>query len=178
MSRRPAVATRPGGYTTENRWARSIASCRFAVGFQSISVVNLSTDTGSFQYSNTMVRTHEMAADLVGRGLDVGSITTKLYQNYPFRRVELLTALLGTLQRSEDGRVAWWTLPMEVKERLAVEPGDSEGLIDVMRSIRGVVVCAYVEEMPDGRTGSQSIGSQRRRTTSVSDVVSRAHSVR
>lgn len=113
--------------------------------------VAVSTDTGSFQYSNTGVRTHQMAADLVGRGLDVGTITAQLYHNHPFRRVELLTELLGTLQRSEDGRIGWWTLPMAVKERLGIEAGDSEGLIDVMRAIQGVVVCAFVEEMPDGK---------------------------
>ena len=112
--------------------------------------VAVSTDTGSFQYSNTRAETHEMAADLVGRGLDVGMITSELYHNYPFRRVELLTALLGSLERSADGRIAWWTLPVEVKERLGVEAGDSEGLIDVLRAIRGVEVCAFVEEMPDG----------------------------
>jgi phosphoesterase RecJ-like protein len=113
--------------------------------------VAASTDTGSFQYSNTTVRTHEMAADLMGRGLDVATVTARLYHNYPFRRVELLTALLGTLERSADGRIAWWTLSLEVKERLGIAAGDSEGLIDVMRAIRGVVVCAFVEEMPDGK---------------------------
>ncbi|MFP6857891.1 MAG: bifunctional oligoribonuclease/PAP phosphatase NrnA [Roseibacillus sp.] len=111
----------------------------------------VSTDTGSFQYSNTTARTHEMAADLIGRGLEVATLTARLYHNFPFRRVELLTALLGTLERSEDGRIAWWSLPLEVKERLGTEAGDSEGLIDVMRAIRGVVVCAFLEEMPDGK---------------------------
>jgi len=113
--------------------------------------VAVSTDTGSFQYSNTKVRTHEMAADLVGRGVDVGTLTAQIYHNHPFRRVELLAALLGTLQRSEDGRIAWWVLTMEIKERLGTEPGDGEGLIDVLRAIRGVEVCAFLEEMPDGK---------------------------
>ncbi len=113
--------------------------------------VAVSTDTGSFQYSNTRVRTHEMAADLLGRGLTVGPLTARIYHNHPFRRVELLTALLGTLERTEDGRIAWWTLTMDIKQRLGTEPGDSEGLIDVLRGIRGVVVCAFLEEMPDGK---------------------------
>ena len=32
-----------------------------------------------------------------------------------------------------------------------MEAGDGEGLIDVLRAIRGVLVCAFVEEMPDGK---------------------------
>lgn len=113
--------------------------------------VAVSTDTGSFQYTNTTARTHHMAADLVARGADVGEITARIYHDYPYRRVELLNALLETLQRSDDGRFAWWCLPNTVKERIGVQPGDSEGLIDVMRAIRGVLVCAFLEELPDGK---------------------------
>ena len=113
--------------------------------------VALSTDTGSFQYSNTTVHTHRMAADLVGRGLDVASLTARLYHDYPYRRVELLRALLETMQLTDDGRIAWWTLSHETKERVGMQAGDSEGLIDVLRAIRGVLVCAFVEEMADGK---------------------------
>ena len=113
--------------------------------------IALSTDTGSFQYSNTTVRTHEMAADLVGRGLDMAKLTAKLYHDYPFRRVELLQALLQTMRLTEDGRIAWWTLSGETKRRIGMQAGDSEGLIDVLRAIRGVVVCAFVEEIADGK---------------------------
>ena len=113
--------------------------------------VALSTDTGSFQYSNTTARTHEMAADLVGRGLDVAKLTAQLYHDYPFRRVELLQSLLKTMCLTEDGRIAWWTLSREVKKRVGMQAGDSEGLIDVLRAIRGVVVCAFVEEIAEGK---------------------------
>ena len=109
--------------------------------------VAVSTDTGSFQYSNTGVRTHEMAADLVRRGLPVGELNSVLYHSYPFRRVELLTELLGTLRRSDDGRLAWWVMRQEVKDRLGILQGDSEGLVDVMRAIRGVVACVFFEDM-------------------------------
>lgn len=112
--------------------------------------VAVSTDTGSFQYANTGVRTHRMVADLVERGVAVGEINSATYHDYPFRRVELLTALLGTLERSPNGRVAWWLLTQEVKDRLQVQPGDSEGLVDVMRAIRGVVACVFFEELPGG----------------------------
>jgi phosphoesterase RecJ-like protein len=41
--------------------------------------VAVSTDTGSFQYPSTTAGTYEMAADLVRRGLDVGTINSKTY---------------------------------------------------------------------------------------------------
>lgn len=109
--------------------------------------VAVSTDTGSFQYSNTRAETLEMAADLVRRGLSVGALNSRLYHSYPFRRVELLTELLATLRRSEDGKVAWWQLTQEVKDRLDIRSGDSEGLVDVMRAINGVMACVFFEEV-------------------------------
>ena len=55
------------------------------------------------------------------------------------------------MRLTEDGRIAWWTLSGETKRRIGMQAGDSEGLIDVLRAIRGVVVCAFVEEIADGK---------------------------
>ena len=113
--------------------------------------VALSTDTGSFQYSNTSGRTHTMAADLVERGLDVAALTSRLYHDYPLRRVELLRSLLETMKLTDDGRIAWWTLSRDTKTRIGMQAGDGEGLIDVLRAIQGVLVCGFIEEMDDGK---------------------------
>jgi phosphoesterase RecJ-like protein len=113
--------------------------------------VAVSTDTGSFQYPSTTVRTYEMAADLVRRGLDVGTINSKTYDEHPYRRLELMRALLNTLERSPDGIVAHWELRDQTRIDLALRPEDSEGLIDVIRAIRGVQVAVFFEELPDGK---------------------------
>lgn len=113
--------------------------------------VAVSTDTGSFQYPSTTAETYEMAADLIRRGLDVGRINSLTYDSHPFRRLELMRALLATLQRSADGRVAHWELTMATREALGVKPEDSEGLIDIIRAIEGVVVAVFFEELPDGK---------------------------
>ena len=110
-----------------------------------------STDTGSFQYPATRATTFEMAADLVRRGLDVGAINNRLYHDYPFRRVELLRALLDTMERSDDGWVAHWELTLETKKALGLAPDDSEGLIGVIRGIHGVRLAVYFEELADGK---------------------------
>ena len=112
--------------------------------------VGASTDTGSFQYANTTARTHEMAAELLAAGLDVAEVNRLTYQNFPFRRVQLLSSLLETLERSDDGRLAWWSLTMEMKQAVGYQPGDSEGLVDVMRGVDEVVACVFFEEISDG----------------------------
>lgn len=113
--------------------------------------VAVSTDTGSFQYPSTTARTYDMAADLVRRGLDVGTINSQTYDDHPYRRLELMRALLNTLERSEDGVIAHWELRDQTRLDLALRPEDSEGLIDVIRAIRGVQVAVFFEELPDGK---------------------------
>lgn len=113
--------------------------------------VAVSTDTGSFQYPSTTAKTYQMAADLIGRGLDVGEINSKTYDDYPYRRLELMCALLNTLQRSEDGLLAHWELRDQTRIDLDLRPEDSEGLIDHIRAIRGVLLAVFFEELPDGK---------------------------
>ena len=113
--------------------------------------VAVSTDTGSFQYPSTTAKTYEMAADLIRRGLDVGSINSKTYDEHPYRRLELMRALLNTLERSDDGVLAHWELRDKVRLDLQLRPEDSEGLIDHIRAIRGVQLAVFFEELPDGK---------------------------
>ena len=113
--------------------------------------VAVSTDTGSFQYPSTTAKTYELGADMIRRGLNVGEINAKTYDEQPYRRLELMRALLNTLERSDDGLVANWTMLDHVRVDLELRPEDSEGLIDIIRGIRGVLVAIFFEELPDGK---------------------------
>ncbi len=113
--------------------------------------VAVSTDTGSFQYPSTTAKTYDMAADLIRRGLDVGTINSSTYDNHPYRRVELMRSLLNTLQICGGGAVASWELRDQTRIDLALQPEDSEGLIDIIRGIEGVRIAVFFEELPDGK---------------------------
>lgn len=113
--------------------------------------VAVSTDTGSFQYESTTARTYRMAADLMDRGLNVGDINAKTYDSHPYRRIELLRALLNTLELTPNGKVAHWQMLDHLRTDLALKPEDSEGLIDMIRAIRGVQVAVFFEELPGGK---------------------------
>ncbi len=112
--------------------------------------VALSTDTGSFQYPSTTARSFEIAADLIRAGVNVGELSRKMYGSYPRRRIELLRALLNILKFSCDNRVASFTLTQEILRKTGARPEDTEGLIDHIRAIEGVLVALFVEELPEG----------------------------
>src|SRR5438270_1711258 len=111
----------------------------------------ISTDTGSFQYSNTTARTFEIAAELVRCGVNVGRISQLLYENFPRRRIELLRDLLGTMRFGCEGKLAWFSLSQASALALGVLPEDNEGLIDHLRAIRGVIVAIFFEGLTDGK---------------------------
>jgi bifunctional oligoribonuclease and PAP phosphatase NrnA len=113
--------------------------------------VAISTDTGSFQYPNTTAHTFEIAAELVRAGVDIGRVSQQLYENYPRRRSELLRELLATIRFDGGGRVASFSLSVNLARQLGVLPEDNEGLIDHLRAIRGVIVAVFFEELPDGK---------------------------
>ncbi len=111
--------------------------------------VAVSTDTGSFQYPSTTATTYDLAADLIRRGLDVGTINSNIYDNHPYRRLQLMRVLLNSLERTPDGKVASWEMRDQTRIELSLTPDDSEGLIDYIRAIRGVQVAVFFEELPD-----------------------------
>ena len=113
--------------------------------------VAVSTDTGSFQYGSTTAATYELGADLIRRGLDVGKINEDTYDNHPFRRLELMRELLNTLEISADGKIANWELRDAVRQKLDLQPDDSEGLIDLIRAVKGVKVAVFFEELEGGK---------------------------
>jgi phosphoesterase RecJ-like protein len=113
--------------------------------------VAISTDTGSFQYPNTTARTYEIGAELVKAGVKVGDLSQKMYESYPRRRLELLREMLNVLRFTSGDRVASFALTAATAHRLGVQPEDNEGLIDHIRSVQGVVVAAFFEELGDER---------------------------
>ena len=113
--------------------------------------VAISTDTGSFRFPATTAETYRIVADLVDAGANVGTLSQKLYESYPLRRLELLRELMSDMEVREEGKLAFFKLPRSVSERLQLHGTDTEGLIDLIRSIDSVQVAVLFEEMEDGR---------------------------
>jgi phosphoesterase RecJ-like protein len=110
----------------------------------------ISTDTGSFQYPSTTARTYAIASALVEAGVKVGEINQNLYETSPRRRLELLRELLNVLEFSSQDRVASFALTAATAKSIGTIPDDTEGLIDTIRSIDGVIVAAFFEEISEG----------------------------
>jgi phosphoesterase RecJ-like protein len=118
-----------------------VASCLY---------LTLVTDTGGFRFSNATPAAFEAAASLVREGAQPEQVSQWLYESQPLGVVRLLGELLRTLEIHQGGRVATGRLTLEMFTRAEALAGDSEGLIDHLRSIAGVEAVALIREREDG----------------------------
>jgi phosphoesterase RecJ-like protein len=107
----------------------------------------ISTDTGSFQYSNTRPGSFHAGAELVTRGANLAKICDEVYQSYPLSRARLLKHVYSKFRLTDGDRFAWFWLKRKDFTRTGAASDDTEGLIDHIRAIKPVVVACVFEEL-------------------------------
>lgn len=106
----------------------------------------ISSDTGSFQYSNTSAETHSIAAELLETGIDHMKITVSLYQTVSLKKVQLESDILNRMEIVAGGRGAISCVTDEMLDQYGATLDDAEGAIDKLRNIEGVEVAAFLKE--------------------------------
>jgi bifunctional oligoribonuclease and PAP phosphatase NrnA len=109
--------------------------------------VGLVTDTGRFMYENTTPFAHRMAAELVEAGVEPHKVYRELYEDLPFRRLQLLQRALASVERHDDGAVTIAHLTKGDYEDTGALETDSEGVVDHMRAVEGTRVAVLVREL-------------------------------
>lgn len=105
------------------------------------------TDTGSFRFSSTSARTHEVVAQLMHRGLRPEMVHQQIFDNNHLTRLRLLGhALSKKLEVHANGKLAIIGLSLKEKNRFEYQKGDTEGLVNYGLSIQGVEVAVFVSE--------------------------------
>jgi phosphoesterase RecJ-like protein len=123
------------------RVTREIAECVYTA---------LITDTGSFHYSNTSERTFKVASELVRAGVKPAKVSQNVFANYPWSKIELMSAVLGTVRRDASGKVAWLVQTREMQERAGASDEDGDGFVNYPMSCGEVEACAFFKETAPG----------------------------
>ena len=120
--------------------------------------VGLVTDTGRFSYENTSPSAHRMAADLIEAGVNTHAVYRRLFEDLPFRRLELLARALTTVARYEEGRITIAMLSRSDFEETGAIESDSEGIVDHLRSVEGTKAAVLVRELlSDEKRGCRKV---------------------
>jgi len=113
--------------------------------------VALVTDTGSFKYSNTDPAAHRMAAELLATGIDPQRLNARVSAHATAGRLRFFGEALMGLEMLADGRIAVLDASPEQFAKHGLVGADTEGLVDLPRTITGVDVVCLISEAEAGR---------------------------
>jgi phosphoesterase RecJ-like protein len=114
----------------------------------------LVTDTGSFKYSSTSPAVHELAARLLGTGIEPGAVARELWDRAPFGYLGLLSAALGRAELEPAGAgghgLVWTTVTRADRAARGLPLEAAEPVIDVVRRTDEADVAVVLKESDDG----------------------------
>ena len=122
-------------------------------------------DTGSFRYSLTTSRSHEVAAQLIRCGARLDFVADRLYNNRSLGEIKLLGKAVESLSLRSAGRIALLHLSHD-----DMRMGDPEEVVNYGMMIKGVKVAALLKEE---KPGQFRVSLRSRSEVDVSAVASR-----
>ncbi len=102
------------------------------------------TDTGSFRYSNTNTKCHEIAIECFQSGINHSYIYQQIYESNSKGRIKLLGNILSNLTFECDNELAWFIIDKSTLDECDSTPEEVGGLTDFVRTIRGVEVALMI----------------------------------
>ncbi len=110
----------------------------------------LSTDTGSFKYSNVTAKTHRIAAELYSFDINPAEISRIMFDTKSRGRIELERMVLDSAEFHFGDKCMLLTATNEMKEKTGCSDNDLEGVAVISRSVEGVLAGVSVKEKEDG----------------------------
>jgi len=113
--------------------------------------VAILTDTGGFRFPNTTAESFRIASELVGVGISPAHIYNLLYEMNRPSKLRLMGLALKNLEIYADGRIALLAVTADMIDSVGAERVDVDGLVEVLRTIKGVELGVLLLELPGNR---------------------------
>lgn len=101
-------------------------------------------DTGGFRYTGTRAVTHQLAAELLGQGVDPWHVASNLFEKWSPSRMSLLGEVLRAMKIEDEGRIAIVTVDRAMLARTGATEDLIEGMVNYGRMIEGVRIAALL----------------------------------
>lgn len=109
------------------------------------------TDTGRFQYQNADAEAFQVASMLVAAGASPSEVSLNVYQSFRLQFLHLKSEVMGRITTFEHGRIAYSYATIADIERTGASLDESDGLVDVVRSVANAEVALFLKEVPGGK---------------------------
>lgn len=106
----------------------------------------ISTDTGSFKYTNTTSETMNIAGRLIDMGLDLEKVNLNLYHNVPLKKMKITAELINNMSMYSNDRLCVVKMTQAILEKHEAKFSEVDGVIESVRDINGVSVVALLKE--------------------------------
>jgi phosphoesterase RecJ-like protein len=130
----------------------------------------ISTDTGSFMYSNTTYKTHLIVAELLKTKIDLNEINVNLYQSRSMERTRLFIESLNKLELYLDNKIGIIPVTQEMLKSNNAKLEDTEGTVSFIRDIDSIEVACLLKEIEKGQI---KISLRSKRDIDVSKISSK-----
>ena len=101
-------------------------------------------DTGVFKYSNTSPKTLRIAADLITYGFDFPRIIDETFYEKTYVQTQVMGRAISESVRFMDGKCIFSVVDKEMMEFYGVGPKDMDGIINQLRSVKGVECAIFM----------------------------------
>lgn len=108
------------------------------------------TDTGSFKYPSTTIRTHNIAGKLISKGIDFNNIYKKIYENKPFSKVKLYGKVIDTMEMHCNSKACFMYLTKNMLNELNLEDENSGDVISFGTIVDSTDVTVLIKETENG----------------------------
>jgi phosphoesterase RecJ-like protein len=104
-------------------------------------------DTGFFRFNNTTKRVMHIAAELIGCGVKPDIISRHLNETHSWAYMQLIRQVLGTLERTPDGRVSWIHISSDMLAAAGMQWSETDSLVQYPRMLAGIEVALILREI-------------------------------
>ncbi len=105
-------------------------------------LVAIADDTGSFQYSNTSAKTHEIVSQLYKIISNPEPIMRALYGTHTKQELDTLKEIIPSIEYFLDGKVCFMTANLDRIIKIGADPSNVDAWLGLPRSAKGVEVAA------------------------------------
>ena len=138
------------GRLDESKLDRRFYSCVYAA---------ISSDTGSFRYSNATPKTHRCAAELIEKGIDAPDINRRLFEIKTASSLRAMSLAIENMHVYCDGRISIVALDKDQIDKADILPEDCDMFIEAARSVEGSEIAISIRKTSDSEDFRASMRS-------------------
>lgn len=118
-------------------------------------LAGITTDTGSFQNTNTTPKSFTVAAQLVAAGARQQEIVQYIYKTKPLSTLKLWGKILSSIQEDRESRFIWSSASAADFKNAGAAESETSGVVDeLMKAIPNIDFALLLSEKKDALYGS------------------------